>query len=152
MRRLVMAVAFLALAVPVARSDDKADAAKKLEGTYEVVSVLIEGKVDDKKKDEVSSFTFKDGEITIKMTRNGKERDEKAKFTLDPSKKPAHIDISPGTGDQKVPGIYETKDTDKGLELTVAFAKGSGNDERPKDFKGESKESVVIKLLRKKGK
>lgn len=152
MRRLVMAVAFLALAVPAARSDDKADAAKKLEGTFEIVSVIVEGKVDDKKKEEVSSFTFKDGEITIKMSRNGKERDEKAKFTLDPSKKPAHIDISPGMSDRKVPGIYETKDTDKGLELTIAFAKGPGDDERPKDFKGEGKEAIVIKLLRKKDK
>ena len=38
MRRTMAAVAFLALAVPVTRADEKDDAAKTLEGTYEVVS------------------------------------------------------------------------------------------------------------------
>lgn len=148
MRRLTTAALFLALALPVARADEKADeAAKKLNGTYEVVSVMIGGKADDKKKDEVSAFVFKDGEITIKAGK----RDETAKFTVDPSKKPAHIDIIPGK-DETVPGIYETKDTDKGLELTIAFTKDAKTGDRPKDFKGEGERTVVIKLLRKKEK
>lgn len=145
MRRLTAAALFLALALPTARADEKADeAAKKLEGTYEVLSLTVGGKADDKKKDDVQAFVFKDGEIIIKTGK----RDEKAKFTVDPSKKPAHMDIMPGK-DETVPGIYETKDTDKGLELTIAFAKDGKAGDRPKDFKGEGKDTVVVRLLRK---
>lgn len=145
--RLLTAVAFLALAALTTRADDDApnDAAKKLEGTYEVLEVLVGGKP-DAKKDEVQSFVIKNGELIIKLA----ERDETAKFTLDPSKKPAHIDITPG-GDRTVPAIYEAKETDKGLELTIAFGE-TAKPERPKDFKGEGKDDVVLKLFRKKAK
>lgn len=147
MRRITAAGLFLALALPVARADEKADeASKKLNGTYEVVAVLLDGKSDDKKKDEVQAFVIKDGEITVKTGK----RDEKTKFTVDPSKKPAHFDISPKDEKEVVPGIYETKDTDKGLELTIAFGKDFPKADRPKDFKGDG--TFVIKLLRKKDK
>ncbi len=149
MRRLITAVAFLAAAVPVTRADEKDDAAKKLNGTYEVTGFLVGGKVDDSKKDKVT-FTFKDGTIEIK--EGAKEKAETARFTLDPSKKPAQIDIMPDRGGKEtVPGIYEVKETDKGTELNIAFAKG-GAAARPKDFKAEGKEEVVIKLFRKKDK
>jgi uncharacterized protein (TIGR03067 family) len=148
MRKLMATVAFLALAVPVARADEKDDAAKKLEGPYEVVAVLVAGKPDDAKKDEVTTFEIKDKTLVIKVKET---RDESAKFTLDPSKKPAHIDIKPkADGDEVVPGIYVTKETDKGLELTIAFSKSGPNAERPKDFEGKGEHDVVIKLLRKK--
>jgi len=120
---------------------DPKDAAKKLEGTYEVLEVLAGGKPDPK-KDEVKSVEIKDGQIIIKA-----KRDEPAKFTLDPSKKPGHIDISPGK--EKLPGIYAVKETDKGTELTIAFSMAD-KAERPKDFKGAGKEDVVMKLFRKK--
>jgi uncharacterized protein (TIGR03067 family) len=141
MRQLIGAVVILALAVPVARADEKD--AKKLEGTYEVVAVILGGKPDDTKKDSVRIVVIKDGEII-----EGK-RDAGAKFTVDPSKKPAHFDVTPEKGkDKKVLGIYETKDTDRGMELTLAFTKEGT--ERPKDFKGEGKDEVVLKLFRKK--
>ena len=144
MRRLIVAVAFLAAAIPVTRADEKDDAAKKLNGTYEVLEVLVGGKPDPKKKENVT-FVIKDGVITVK---EGEKKEDTAKFTLDPSKKPAHIDLMPGR-DEKVLGIYEVKETDKGTELTIAFPKGD-KDERPKDFKGEGPGMVVIKLFRKK--
>jgi uncharacterized protein (TIGR03067 family) len=151
MRRLIVAAAFLALAVPVSRADEKADAAKKLNGTYQVVEVIVNGKPDDKKKDDVSGVVIKDGTITIK----DKRREETAKFTVDPSKKPAHIDIAPKGDDEKVPGIYELKEAGQETELTIAFAKTGSEGpeaERPKDFKGEGRGAVVLKLLRKKEK
>jgi uncharacterized protein (TIGR03067 family) len=141
--RLLTALAFLTLAGLAARADgdDPTAAVKKLDGTYEVLDVLVGGKP-DKKKDEVKSFVIKDGEITISTGK----KDEAVKFTVDPSKKPAHLDIA--AGPRSVPGIYEAKDTDKGLELTIAFSKA----DRPKDFKGEGADVVVMKLLRKKAK
>lgn len=142
MRKVTAAVLFLAVAASATRGqDDGAKAAKALEGTYEVLEAIRGGKPDEKTKD-VTAFVIKDGEITIKTA----ERDETAKFTLDPSKKPAEIDITPGN--ETVKGIYMTKETDKGLELTIAFARGKG--ERPKDFKGEGADEMMVKLLRKK--
>ena len=148
MRRMLAAITFLTFAVPVARSDEKEDAAKKLAGSYEVVSVAVAGKPDDSKKDEVTSFEIKGGELVVKV----KDRDESAKFTLDPSKKPAHIDITPKDENEPVKGIYATKETDKGLELTLAFSKEGPNAERPKDFDGKGEHDIVVKLLRKKAK
>ncbi|VTU02142.1 unnamed protein product [Gemmataceae bacterium] len=144
MRTLIAAAGFLALAAPVLRADEKADAAKKLDGTYEVVSVLVNGRPDDKKKDEAKGVEIKDGTLSIK----GEKRTESVKFTLDPSKKPAHIDMSVGPK-EVVLGIYEAKDTDKGLELVLAFSKGLSKD-RPKDFKGEGEDAMVLTLLRRK--
>ena len=147
MRRLIPAVAFLALAVPLARADEKADAAKKLNGSYTVVEVLVDGKPDAEKKNDISAFTIKDGTITAKT----KNREEKATFKLDPSKKPAHIDLSPENEKITILGIYETKETDAGLELIIAFSDEGPKGERPKDFKG-GKDTFVIKFLRKKDK
>lgn len=143
MRWLSGVIAATAL-VGFAGADDASDAAKKLDGSYAIVELLIEGKPNPK-KDDVFVVVIKDGILTIKLA----QRDEAAKFALDPSKKPKEIDISPvNAKDEKVSGIYETKETDQGLELTIAFAKENGP--RPKDFKGTGKDEVVLKLLRKK--
>jgi len=147
MRRLTAAALFLALALPIVRADEKADAAKKLDGSYEVLALIVGGKPDEAKKAEVKSFVIKGGEIVI--TAEGKE--QAAKFTLDPSKKPAHIDIGPREDEKTIKGIYEAKETDKGLELTIAFTKRT-SDDRPSDFKGEGDGVMVVKLFRKKDK
>src|SRR3954454_21472887 len=110
MRRLTAAALFLAIVCTAGRAqDDAVKAAKKLEGTYEVVSVSAGGKADDKKKADVQSFVIKDGTIMIKTAMG----ELPAKITLDPSKKPAHIDIDPGKG-MSLPGVYETKETAQG--------------------------------------
>ncbi len=78
------------------------------------------------------------------MKKDG-SRDKFAEFTLDSAKKPAHLNIQE-KGEQ-IPAIYELKETERGVELTIAFAIEGG---RPKDFKGEGKDEVLIRLLRKK--
>jgi uncharacterized protein (TIGR03067 family) len=148
--RKVIAVLGLVLAAGwtvQAADDDAAKAAKKIEGAYEVVSATRGGQPDDEAK-KVKSFVIKEGKIKIEMEK----KDMNAKFTLDPSKKPAEIDIMPEEGGkaETIKGIYQTKDTDTGLELSIAFARGGGA--RPTDFKGEAEDHVSIKLLRKKAK
>lgn len=146
MRQLLGAAIFFAVALPLI-ADEKEDAIKKLNGTYEVTSILIEGKPDNEKKDIVI-LIFKDGTIQVK---EGDKTEEDAKFTVDPSKKPAQIDITPDKGQKDtILGIYELKETDKGAELTIAI--GKEKTERPKDFKGEGKDVMVLKLFRKKEK
>jgi uncharacterized protein (TIGR03067 family) len=145
--RLLTATVYFVLCVGAAgAADDPKDAAKKLEGTYEVTEVISAGKPDPK-KDEVKSVEIKDGQIIVKTPK----RDDPANFTLDPSKTPSHIDLSPPKSDKKLLGIYRVKETDKGTELTIAFSKAP-KAERPKDFKGEGEEDVVLKLFRKKAK
>jgi uncharacterized protein (TIGR03067 family) len=133
---------------PGAAKPNPAAEAKKLEGSYTVVALVVNGKP-DKEGDEVKSVTIKDGTITINA-----KGDEKASFTVDPSKTPAEIDlIPPGKNEDKVLGIYQTKETEKGFELTIAFSKSAnGKGQRPKDFKGEGDRAAVLKLLRKKEK
>ena len=117
MKRIAAAVAFLALVVPVAAADEAA--AKKLNGSYEVLSITVAGKPEKMNKDRVSEWVIKDG--TIEMKEGGKKVDG-SKFTVDPTQKPAHFDLlEGGTRKKGMMGIYEAKETDKGLELTLAF-------------------------------
>jgi uncharacterized protein (TIGR03067 family) len=140
MRRLLAAVAAgLVVASAGACRDDAA--AKSIDGTYKVVSATFGGKA--KEGAEKAEFVFKEGTVTVR--EGGKEKDEAAKFKLDPTKTPAHIDITP-KNDKMVLGIYQTKATKAGLELTLAFTRSGG--ERPADFKGEGPDTVVMKLLR----
>jgi uncharacterized protein (TIGR03067 family) len=144
MRYMISAVFFTLASTIAGAADDPKEAAKKLEGTYELVEVLVDGKAD--KKDAGKPVEIKDGRIIPKVKEG---RDDSAAFTLDPSQKPAHIDITPEKGLTRL-GIYEVKETDNGTELTIAFSDNKGA--RPKDFKGTGTEEVVIKLLRKKAK
>ena len=141
------ALAVVGLVGPIARTEDKpADAAKKLEGTYTVVEILVDGKA-SKKADEITSVEIKDGLMNIKGVKA-----QEAKFTLDPSKMPMEIVLKTKPDEPTAFGIYRTKESDKGLELTIAFSYdgGDGDGKRPKDFKGGGTNEVVLKLLRKK--
>jgi uncharacterized protein (TIGR03067 family) len=143
MKSIIGMAGCLMLAVPVAVADEKDDAAKKLNGTYEVIELVVGGEpvpgYENSKK-----MAIKDG--TLKLVIGGEEA-EPSTFILDPSKKPAHIDISNGT--EEGPGIYAVKETADGLELTIAYAMKKGI-ARPKDFKGDGDGIAVMKLLRKK--
>ncbi|MFO0799976.1 MAG: TIGR03067 domain-containing protein [Gemmataceae bacterium] len=120
--------------------------AKSIDGTYKVLSASFGGKT--KEDADKVEFEFKNGTVTVR--EGGKGKAEDAKFTLDPTKTPGHIDISPPKGDKTVLGIYQTKATKAGLELTLAFTKNG--DDRPADFKTDAPGVVVMKLLRQGGK
>jgi uncharacterized protein (TIGR03067 family) len=148
MRQLLGSVFFLAVAT-YSVADEKTDASKKLNGSYHVISVSIDGQPDTEKMDK-TTLTFKDGTIEVRDSGD-KEKDENAKFTIDPSKKPAEIDVTPDKGDDgTLLGIFEMKETDKGTELTIALGMPKG--ERPKDFEGKGKGEMLVKLLRNKDK
>jgi len=144
MRQFLAAVAAAVLVAGVGCARDDA-AAKTIDGTYNVVSASFGGKM--KEGAEKTVFVFKAGTVTVR--EGGKEKDEAAKYTLDPTKTPAHIDITPPKGEKTVLGIYQTKATKEGLELTLSFTKDGS--ERPADFKGEGPGVVVLKLVQKKG-
>ena len=147
MKRLTAAVAAALVVVGSGAARQDAAPAKSIDGTYKVVSARFGGK-EDTEKAAKTEFVFKDGAVTI--SDDGK-KDETAEFKLDPSKTPGHIDIQPMNdvapkGERVALGIYQTKSTPDGLELTIAFTKNGGA--RPTNFKGEGPGEVVLRLLR----
>src|SRR5688500_9632708 len=92
MKMIVGIAVLLMLPVTAMVADEKADAAWKLDGTYEVIDLLVNGKPLPSKKGVKRTVTIKDGTINLQM---GEEKSEPAAFTLDPSKGPAHIDMMP---------------------------------------------------------
>src|SRR3954447_18240793 len=101
MKQLLMAVAAGLLVAGAGGARDDA-AAKSIDGTYKVLSATFGGKAETEKTAK-ATFEFKDG--TVSISEGGKEKEERAKFKLDPSKTPAHIDITP-KNDKTVLGIY----------------------------------------------
>ncbi len=94
MRQSLGAAFFLAFAFPLIA--DEKDDAKKLNGTYEVISIVSGGKPDNESKGEILHVAIKDGMIKTKSI------EEVDKFTVDAGKKPAHFDILPNRDRKKL--------------------------------------------------
>ena len=144
MRRALVVAAFLAAAFAgSATADDAEKAMKELEGTYTLKALTKGGKsAPDEVFANFKEMVLKDGKITLKL----KEKDQVAKIKLDPTKKPAHIDLTPTEGPEKettMKGIYLYE---KGT-LTIVLAREG---ERPKDFKAEGDDVGKIVFQRKK--
>jgi uncharacterized protein (TIGR03067 family) len=141
MMRLIAAVT---AGLVVAGAGSAQPQAKSIDGEYRVRSAVFDGKADNEKLAK-ATVEIKDGSLAI---RTG-EKVESADFKLDPSKSPAQIDLRWSRIDGRpvpVKGIYQSKTTPDGLELTLAYTMNQG--ERPTDFLGEGKGTVVLKLLR----
>jgi uncharacterized protein (TIGR03067 family) len=131
-RFAVAGLAFTLALGGVVLADEKA--LKELEGTYKVTAAE-KGGVAAPKGEVDFTVTIKGDEMTVK-TPNG---EKKAKIKVDPTKTPAHIDLSPTDGPEKgktFPGLYKLE---KG-ELTIVFAEG---DARPKGLKAEGEEMMI---------
>jgi uncharacterized protein (TIGR03067 family) len=139
MRKYVGLVLVVGLLVAAEKPKKDADskAAKALQGTWEIVSVTEDGKVQDEAKG--ARVIFEGDTITVKLS----EGDRKGTFKIDPKKK--HFDFTPSDGpnkDQMHKGIYELK---KGaLKLCVA----KGDAERPKAFTSEEGSGHILAVLK----
>lgn len=103
---------------------------EKLQGTWDRVSMEIEGEEVEVPADEVKGWTatYKDDEITL-SNRDGVYR--RGIITLDPGRTPKSMNTWDADGpfqDQTVPGIYEIQ----GDTLRVCFARPG--EERPTEF------------------
>jgi uncharacterized protein (TIGR03067 family) len=137
----------LALVTPVALGGRKTDDAKKLRGTWTLVSGEDQGKPIPPEKLKGNRVAISDKTIVAS------DRDNKKVYVmtykLDPSQKPHAIDMTVVEGDEKLKGksakgIYELKgDT---LRLAYAFAGA-----RPTEFatqKGDKQLSFVLKRVK----
>jgi uncharacterized protein (TIGR03067 family) len=130
-----LAAVVLVFCVGVVAADD---AAKKLladlEGSYTPTSITKGGEVapaEDLKS--VAAITIKGDTITIVFKKGDQQVDRTATLAVDPSQKPATIDLTPKDGPNaniKVLGIVKVeKDT-----VTLCWGDRKDKPERPKDF------------------
>ncbi|MGL4552476.1 MAG: TIGR03067 domain-containing protein [Gemmataceae bacterium] len=139
MVRYLTLAACLALPLFAQEPDPTPPDGKRIQGKWQIVKGMKEGA--PAPKDMLESKMTIDG-VAIQVT-GARSEEPPAAYTLDPKKKPAEIDITPGRGtDQKVLGIYKFEKD----ELTLVFNKpGEG---RPKAF--DEKAASVIVLRREK--
>jgi uncharacterized protein (TIGR03067 family) len=142
-RSLLATILFGAAFTGLAVADDAEKALKEMEGTYSLKSLTKGGKAAPAEViAEFKEMMIKGDKITLKL----KDKDQIARLKLDPTKKPAHLDLTPTEGPEKdktMKGIYKYE---KGT-LTIALARNDGD--RPKDFKEESDEVGTIVFQKK---
>jgi len=127
----------LLLAADETKKDDNDKDAKKLEGTWAVVSMEHEGQKapDEEAKGITVTFTA-DGKVTVKMP----DKETKGTYKLDSEKKLKEITLEAG-GEKTLYGIYKLD----GDNLTICAIDTSA-DERPTEFatKAGSKARLVV--------
>jgi uncharacterized protein (TIGR03067 family) len=129
------------LAAPAPEKNPEAEALQKLEGAWVVARVEVDGM-------KVPAELVKDFRLDFKghgyTMRHGQERHE-GKIKIDPTRKPATLDIMPETG------------SDKGkTQLAIYFLQGNllticgaaPGKERPEDFDTKGKKAVTLLVLR----
>ncbi|MBY0525535.1 MAG: TIGR03067 domain-containing protein [Gemmataceae bacterium] len=126
---------------------DAKEEAKQLEGTWKVVSADVAGmKVpDDKIKDAI--VIIKGDKLTLgDRGKDGKE----LSFTVDPSKKPKHIDLTDlkAKNAKSVPGIYALEKDELKLCIPLVEAGKAANLTRPESFETKDKAFMTITCKR----
>jgi len=138
-RLLILLAASLLLAAD-AKEDEGKKERKKLQGTWSVVSIEVNG-------EQVPMKDFKDFRWVItadKITWKDGKRDQDFNYELGPTQKPKTIDLLfPERGaqakDQAIPGIYSLE----GDTLKISY----GKKKRPAEFKtqkGGDKQALFV--------
>ena len=141
MKGLGVVVIGLLIAADDAKKDDTMKDKESLKGTWIVQSSERDGQADEGSKDATVTF---DGDSVTVITN---DREQKATFKLDASKKPKTIDFTPSEGSEKdkvVLGIYSL-DKD---ELKVCFTKPG--EERPTEFSAKEGTGQQLHILKRK--
>lgn len=135
MKRYLFGFVVLAAVGGAVLADDKADAeAKKLEGTWDLKSIEVKGKKIDAPEGKGGSIVFaKDMKVVMK---DPGQPDKPAKYTIDASKSPKHLDLielKDGKEGDRIQVIYDV-DGDK---LKLGFPADGSKSKRPSEFKGD---------------
>jgi uncharacterized protein (TIGR03067 family) len=152
MKRSLLGCLILFVSAVLTADDDKKGAVKtdfhKIAGTWQVVAVEIDGqKMSDADAKKYSVVNGTDGSWSLQ--EDGKEID-KGTSTIDPTKKPKTIDLTPTTGESKDKvhlAIYELG------EKTRKLCIGGPDKPRPTDFTAKAgSEQILVSLERASGK
>ncbi|HEX3147167.1 MAG TPA: TIGR03067 domain-containing protein [Gemmataceae bacterium] len=140
MIRLIALAAILFLPATRLMADEASDKVlKQLEGEWKIEKMLFGGIDPGPDKVDKTTLIFKGDEIT--PSDNPKDV---AKIKVDPSKKPAQIDLT-DKANKTMPGIYELN----GDELKICFAE---SETRPTEFaspKDSKQVLIVLKRIKK---
>jgi uncharacterized protein (TIGR03067 family) len=140
----VLAVAALCVVASTALADDPKQPDAKLEGTWALASLEVNGQ-------KVSEETLTNATITIKgnkYTFKIQDQSEDGTLKVDASKKPATIDLDILSGESKGKkqlGIYEVDDKSFKICLTEP-----GNETRPKEIRANEGSGQLLFVFKKK--
>jgi uncharacterized protein (TIGR03067 family) len=116
-------------------AQNPAEEIKRFDGKWQVLLATKRGETQDDAHLKKMTVTFKDGSMII---QDG-TIEEKAKFTIDPTTKPASIFIESEKGSSKASGIYQFE------LLTLKLAWSLSGEEKPTKF-SEKPEATVTSL------
>jgi uncharacterized protein (TIGR03067 family) len=140
MRRAAVAVAVLAAVgvVAAAPGGAKGDRAR-LQGTWEVLSVTAGGKDVTPKTGRRMLLTFQADRISSRL---GDGQEEASTYTLDETKKPAHLTVAKTARQGEMKAVYQLD----GDTLRIAFSPKGPDGERPDAV--AAKDAVLLTLKR----
>jgi uncharacterized protein (TIGR03067 family) len=131
MKRFALTVGVTLLVIAWAQARDDKKEQDRLQGTWEVLSITVDGKEMPAERVKGAKLIIKGDHYTF-MPPGGEKIEGVNK--IDPSKSPKAIDATRTNGpdkDKTALGIYEVS----GNELKLCLGRPGGS-ERPKDFKG----------------
>jgi uncharacterized protein (TIGR03067 family) len=148
MLRLFSALASVGwlLLTGVARADDAKKELEKLQGTWEIVEVVKNGRAIAPETLKGGQVVFKGDEMTLKAGSDDKDP-RKFRVKLDPSKNPKAVDMTALNRDYKgssSPAIYEVDDD----TLKLCSPNSPETKERPTELKSEKGSQVVLFTLK----
>jgi uncharacterized protein (TIGR03067 family) len=152
MFRFAMLAGVLLIVPPQLKAaDDITDETKKLEGTWNVVSVEAEGELRLPKD-------FGDGlPKKLKILANKIDSlliGESQTYSIDPKQNPRHLDMRSGDGKdtEMIKWIYSLDDDELRLAVTfdLKLFGGESDKSRPKSFNTKGNKVIVINLKREK--
>jgi uncharacterized protein (TIGR03067 family) len=148
-KRVVLCIA-VGLLIAADAKDDAVKAAKaKLKGSWSLVSLEESGKKQPFPEGAKMSLVFQDDKVVMQSAFGDKKDSKEATYVIDPTKKPATIDITPSDGPEKgktMPAIYVIEKD----ELKICGAQKPDQD-RPKEFvTKEGSKSVLMTFKREK--
>ncbi len=146
----ILTASLVTMAGLAADDENKADL-KKLEGTWDVVSMEIAGKKFEAGKGAPDKLVVKDGKMTL--FADGKEVStfKDIKLDVDARKKPKAVELV-REGKETLPGIYEVTDDEVKLAMPLVPKDRKPGEALPRPESFETKDKPVMVIIAKRGK
>ncbi|HWG46639.1 MAG TPA: TIGR03067 domain-containing protein [Gemmataceae bacterium] len=139
---MLIVVVGLLFAAADPKKDATKDELKKLQGTWEVISIVANGEKVPKEETAELKVIISGSKIVFKEPNKSDE----TTFKIDPAKKPKEIDITPPANakeDGTLKGIYSLEDDN--LKMCYNVSRKGG---RPAEFATKARDGRVLFVLK----